>query len=160
MALLSSLASVAFFWLAFALNFVLLYLQLLYLPAEKRANTSTLLYRCAITFGFSVCFSWSLFRLLGLLFGWYLQNRSTARREKILSWVESNNVSETVGARDKVSSGGEKAVLSRDESWNGIVGFFHPFWYSERASRPPLLRLLMPFLAMPAEVEKGCSGLL
>jgi alpha-1,2-mannosyltransferase len=73
--------------------------------------------------------------------GWFLKNRTNGRREVILSRVRleeedyrSKNPSSTAGPEDedweKVDSapGVAKNGEPLGENWEGIIGFFHPFW--------------------------------
>ena len=128
MALLPSLVCVLFFWLALALNLVLLFLQLIYVPEEQRPKKVAIVYRLVLTFGFAGAFVWSLLDFIALATGWFLRNRSLVRREKILSWVESNSASKVADQRRENQEQG-KSTTPKDVDWNGIVGFFHPFWY-------------------------------
>ena len=82
----------------------------------------------------SIVFFPSLVRFLGAQVGHYLRRASRTRRELLLARVatESNNYeaghAETEdGDWEEVASTvlGNKA----DKQWEGIVGFFHPFWY-------------------------------
>ena len=76
----------------------------------------------------------------GSLFGYYLRKKTAGRRAQILDLVESEEkeyLAENGKRRDSddweeveayataSSNNGEKA----DKDWDGIVGFFHPFWY-------------------------------
>lgn len=79
-----------------------------------------------------------LIRSAGTSFGWYLRRKTAARRQAILSQVRSEERS--YQSREKKSDGvewgklGSHAVGSAlnggqaDNEWEGILGFFHPFW--------------------------------
>lgn len=73
--------------------------------------------------------------------GWFLKNKTNGRREVILSRVRieeeehrSKQPSSTAGPEDEdwekvpsapgVANNGEPY----GEDWEGIIGFFHPFW--------------------------------
>ena len=86
----------------------------------------------------SIVFFPSLVRFLGVQAGHYLRRSSRTRRELLLARVatESKNHEaqyaetedgdwEEVTSVAKDSRVGNKA----DKHWEGIVGFFHPFWY-------------------------------
>lgn len=80
--------------------------------------------------------------------GWAIQKRTKSRRELVLSRVRIED-EDFQARRSKSSSGGsgededwEKVDSSssssgtagnkqtgREEDWDGIIGFFHPFWY-------------------------------
>ena len=158
MGILSSLAGLIFFWLAFALNVVLLCLQLLYVPTSKQPKTTALLYRFAITFGFSACFSYCFLGFLGVFVGWYLQNRSSSRRETILNWVHSKDQTQHLEQPVKDSQPEAEPKLPKDGNWNGIIGFFHPFWYCPTSLLAGFLSMLTCFIVMLEEAEKGSSG--
>ena len=131
MAILSSLANVLIFWFLFAINFTLLYLQLFYVATSKRPNTATLAYRIVVAFGFSAAFTYCLIGLIGLVVGWYLQSRSSSRREKILSWARSHDQNgHSQHPREDSQQPSQASSRGSGKAWNGIVGFFHPFWYT------------------------------
>lgn len=89
-----------------------------------------------------------LWRTAGSLLGWYLRKKTEGRRCHILELVESDekeyrenrsNRTRTSGDNgedgewEKVdtyttgtSKNGDKG--GSDDDWDGIVGFFHPFW--------------------------------
>lgn len=80
-----------------------------------------------------------LFRV-GSIFGYYLRKKSARRKAQILEMVEADEkkfAAEGGDRRDSdewenveayttgTSSNGEAA----GKEWDGIIGFFHPFWY-------------------------------
>lgn len=79
-------------------------------------------------------------QLVGRLAGWNLRRLTQHRRELLLARVQGER--EELEARAKSSSSAvedewEKVDKSRsvsedgdegDRKWNGIIGFFHPFW--------------------------------
>ena len=83
-------------------------------------------------------------RAFGALLGWYLRKRTEGRRCHILEVVEADEKKFREERRNSTSSGegGEdgwekvdadvvgtaKNGDKYDDSWDGIVGFFHPFW--------------------------------
>lgn len=86
-----------------------------------------------------------LWRALGSALGWYLRNKTDGRRCHILELVAAdekkyreerrNSTSSGEGAEDggweKVdanTTGTSKNGVKGDDDWDGIVGFFHPFW--------------------------------
>ena len=50
---------------------------------------------------------------------------------------------------------GSLGALEKQKDWNGIVGFFHPFWYVEFLFGG---FAYWPWLAMPEVVESECYG--
>lgn len=104
--------------------------------------------------------------------GWVIQKRTRSRRELVLSRVRIED-EEFQARRSKSSSGGsgededwEKVDSSssgsgtaghkqtgRDEDWNGIIGFFHPFWYGWTPSLcPEFFRCICPARNARAEL--------
>lgn len=86
-----------------------------------------------------------LWRAAGSFLGWYLRKKTDGRRCHILELVESDEKKYREYRRDSTSSeeggaggGWEKVDASTtgtakngdkgDDDWDGIVGFFHPFW--------------------------------
>lgn len=86
----------------------------------------------------------SLLRLVLRGVGWLVQKRTRSRREYIISRVradEEEHAARTKSASatnsgdeedwekvDTSSSSSGTAGINRNEEWNGIIGFFHPFW--------------------------------
>jgi len=78
----------------------------------------------------------------GRTVGWYLRRKTAGRRAQILECVEGEEkalIEDQSAKRDSdeewenvesyaagTAKNGEKA----DKEWDGIVGFFHPFWYA------------------------------
>jgi alpha-1,2-mannosyltransferase len=77
---------------------------------------------------------------VGGTFGYYLRKKTAGRKAQILELVESEEAEYTANAENRrdsddwenvesyatgTANNGEKA----DREWDGIVGFFHPFWY-------------------------------
>jgi alpha-1,2-mannosyltransferase len=76
---------------------------------------------------------------IGRTFGYYLRKKTAGRRAQILELVAAE---EEVYAREErekgdndeweaveVYTGSAKNGEKGDKEWDGIVGFFHPFWY-------------------------------
>lgn len=104
----------------------------------------------------------------GELAGWYIRRKTQARRELLLSRAaaehkqyaseEKNSGNQEDEEWEKVESSAGKTVLEkskRDGDWEGIIGFFHPFWYvtnllslntlRDLSSIEPLLRNVSSF---------------
>jgi alpha-1,2-mannosyltransferase len=86
-----------------------------------------------------------LWRAVGSFLGWYLRKKTDGRRCHILELVEADEKKYREDRRDSISSGegaeeGEWEKVDAyatgtakngdkgDDDWDGIVGFFHPFW--------------------------------
>jgi alpha-1,2-mannosyltransferase len=86
-----------------------------------------------------------LWRAVGASLGWYLRRKTDGRRCHILELVEadekkyleekrrssSSEGSGEDGEWEKVdayTTGTAKNGGKGDDDWDGIVGFFHPFW--------------------------------
>ncbi len=85
-----------------------------------------------------------LWRALGAALGWYLRNKTDGRRCHILELVaadekkyrEERNSTDGDGDSgedgweqvDAHTTGSSKNGARADADWDGIVGFFHPFW--------------------------------
>jgi alpha-1,2-mannosyltransferase len=86
-----------------------------------------------------------LWRVLGSFLGWYLRKKTDGRRCHILELVEADEKAYQEESRKRSGNdGGENGGLEKvdastlgavrdgaqgdDDSWDGIVGFFHPFW--------------------------------
>lgn len=79
-----------------------------------------------------------LVRSVGTTFGWYLRRKTAARRHAILSQVRSEETD--YQSQEKKSDDGDWEKLEShavgsspnggqaDDEWEGIIGFFHPFW--------------------------------
>lgn len=83
-----------------------------------------------------------IWRAVGAFLGWYLRKKTDGRRCHILELVEADEKRYREESRSSTSSGedggwekvdtdsvgaagnGDKC----DDSFDGIVGFFHPFW--------------------------------
>lgn len=99
--------------------------------------------------------------------GWYLQRKTAGRRQQILARVEEDEkaLAEVKGTKvvdedweniDAHTVGTAENGKQADAEWDGVVGFFHPFWYA-------IPCLLSPFLAdlievMLVEAENVSSG--
>jgi alpha-1,2-mannosyltransferase len=78
----------------------------------------------------------------GRIVGWYLRRKTAGRRAQILERVESEEKLFAVdeGSRrdsdedwenvESYAAGTAKNGEKADKEWDGIVGFFHPFWYA------------------------------
>jgi len=112
---------------------------------------------------------------LGRLVGKHLESKTQSRRETILQQAGEESARqplqhekrksedldwEKVEGKAKPQAEEEKAQKQQsipDPGWDGIIGFFHPFWYRncKFKSRDNPLTLE---LAMLAEAEKECFG--
>lgn len=90
-----------------------------------------------------------IFLLLGRWFGAGLQKQTAWRRAQILKQTEADEMAYLVpeGTRrnsddwediDAFALGTAKNGGAADPEWDGIVGFFHPFWYA-RIYSPAIL---------------------
>lgn len=91
-----------------------------------------------------------LWRAIGSFLGWYLRKKTDGRRCHIIELVEADEKKFNENRRASTSSstsGGESAEDGgwekvdayttgaarngdvSDDDWDGIVGFFHPFWW-------------------------------
>jgi alpha-1,2-mannosyltransferase len=84
-----------------------------------------------------------LWRAIGSMLGWYLRKKTDGRRSHILELVEadqkkyqeenksrrSSDVEDGWENVDADAVGTAKNGDKGEEEWDGIVGFFHPFWY-------------------------------
>jgi alpha-1,2-mannosyltransferase len=85
----------------------------------------------------------SLLSYIGRTWGWFLRSKCAERRELIFAKVRGEELeyqskeSKTQKSEDEdwervesyatgTSRNGEKA----EEEWEGVIGFFHPFWYA------------------------------
>lgn len=80
---------------------------------------------------------------LGRTLGFYLRKKTAGRREQILESVEQEEAAwmkeeKGKGERrysdewenvDAYAAGSSQNGERGEEEWDGIVGFFHPFWY-------------------------------
>lgn len=82
-----------------------------------------------------------LFLLGGKACGWYLIEKSSRRRTALLTQAKREEDEEKIRIRpspksddgdwEKVESHVNRAGINgelTDDEWEGIVGFFHPFW--------------------------------
>ncbi len=83
-----------------------------------------------------------LWRALGSSLGWYLRRKTDGRRSHILQLVEADEKKheDEIGKRknseeddewervDAYALGSSKNGEKADKEWDGIAGFFHPFW--------------------------------
>jgi alpha-1,2-mannosyltransferase len=76
---------------------------------------------------------------IGSTFGYYLRKKTTGRKAQILELVEAEEkgFKEEGGERrdsdewesvEAYAVGSAKNGEKADKEWDGIVGFFHPFW--------------------------------
>ena len=83
-------------------------------------------------------------RSVGRTVGWYLCRRTSARRELIFARVKAeedeykSKVRKSAKPEDddweQVESQGAGATTTGNQGnkdWEGVVGFFHPFWYRD-----------------------------
>lgn len=74
--------------------------------------------------------------------GWYLRRKTAGRRAQILERVEGEEkaLAEDQSTRrdsdeewenvESYAAGTARNGEKAEKEWNGIVGFFHPFWYA------------------------------
>lgn len=88
------------------------------------------------------CTAIYLVRNAGRILGWYLRRKTLARRELILARVEAEQKAYPATTErpspksedeewEKVPSSWSKKpqdIKQGSENWEGIIGFFHPFW--------------------------------
>ena len=108
------------------------------------------------------------------LVGWYLRRKTQSRRELILERVK---LEEDVFRRQKrtqkaededwekvegYSAGSAPNGATAAEEWEGVVGFFHPFWYVPGPSSPrerwDTADQIWRTIAMQEVVENECFG--
>jgi alpha-1,2-mannosyltransferase len=77
----------------------------------------------------------------GRTVGWYLRRKTEGRRAQILERVDGDekaleadkssrrNSDEEWENIESFAAGTAKNGEKADREWDGIVGFFHPFWY-------------------------------
>ena len=89
-----------------------------------------------------IVFSAFVFKwLLQTTLGWYLRRRTAPRRSSILARVKIEEAQSSIAAsQSSESDNGEWEKVERhaigsaqngeeaDNEWEGIIGFFHPFW--------------------------------
>jgi alpha-1,2-mannosyltransferase len=77
---------------------------------------------------------------VGGIFGYYLRKKTAGRKAQILEMVEAGEKEFAAEGGDRRDSdewenveayatGTSKNGETADREWDGIVGFFHPFWY-------------------------------
>ena len=86
----------------------------------------------------AISFGPTLFFKVGSTFGYYLRKKTAGRRAQILELVEAEEKEFLIkGGRrasddwenvDSYAAGTAKNGGKADADWDGIVGFFHPFW--------------------------------
>lgn len=83
-----------------------------------------------------------IIRLAGQTIGWYLHRRTSARRELIIARVkveeddyrskERRSPKSEDEGWERIESQGARAQKDGEKAnseWEGVIGFFHPFWY-------------------------------
>jgi alpha-1,2-mannosyltransferase len=75
----------------------------------------------------------------GSIVGYYLRKKTAGRKAQILDLVEAEEKEYQAGSKgrrdsdewENVQSGlaDENGGAAADREWDGIVGFFHPFWW-------------------------------
>lgn len=87
----------------------------------------------------TICLCRPILRTSGRLFGWYLRRKTNARRHRILSRIETEERAyrpreckpredEDWENVDNELSGAPQEEKSKPPVWEGVIGFFHPFW--------------------------------
>ena len=81
-------------------------------------------------------------RLIGSSYGRVIRSRTGQRRDQAIDRAsEAKRNSNTAGVKDNTSSDDDweevdgtaeptKSRIPENSDWDGIVGFFHPFWYA------------------------------
>jgi len=65
---------------------------------------------------------------LGRPVGWYLRRASEGRRHQLMAQMDLDS-SDARGWSRASKEGGKPDLLQGSESWDGLVGFLHPFWW-------------------------------
>ena len=107
------------------------------------------------------------------LIGWSLRRRTSKRRELIVSRVKTEEEASQADWRGPAETEDEdweqieshaagtapNGELLREAEWEGIIGFFHPFWSVTRHQRKrPGTIVLTPLPAMPEVGGNGSCG--
>lgn len=83
----------------------------------------------------------SVFQTACVWIGWYLRQRTLQRRELLLdeahksfdTEVSDNGLERAKGQHVGSSEGKNRSLKSLEphlhRDWDGVIGFFHPFWY-------------------------------
>lgn len=74
---------------------------------------------------------------IGLALGWTLRKRTDGRRALLLSLMQEDDSKFRNGAKgdteknqsQNAGAGALSGIDIQQKDWDGIVGFFHPFWY-------------------------------
>jgi len=111
---------------------------------------------------------------LGRLVGKHLESKTRSRRETILQQAKEESARQPLQrekrksedldwekiegkAKPQPEEEARKQPSLPDPGWDGIIGFFHPFWYNIRTFKSRGKHLTLG-LATPAEAEKECFG--
>ena len=108
------------------------------LRVVRRRIPNTLLIICV-----SVLLGTWFVRSVGRIVGWYLRRHASPRRKAILrrvkieeeatqSFNRRNQRPESDDDWERIDSFGVGSAINGgpgDEDWEGIIGFFHPFWF-------------------------------
>lgn len=87
----------------------------------------------------------AIWRMLGLILGWYLRRKTEGRRAQLRELMDADEKTYEEAAKttkmgsdddddddwenvDAYAPGTAKNGGSVEKDWDGIVGFFHPFW--------------------------------
>jgi len=78
-------------------------------------------------------------RFTGQAIGWYLRRRTSARKELILARVKVEEDDYKSKERrlaksedeewERIDTRAQRTGENASEDWEGVIGFFHPFWY-------------------------------
>lgn len=81
-------------------------------------------------------------RFVGQTIGWYLHRKTSSRRELIIARVKVEEDEYRAKERkspksedeewERIESHGARTPKTGDKAnaeWDGVIGFFHPFWY-------------------------------
>lgn len=80
--------------------------------------------------------------LIGSGIGWLLRRKTDGRRIHLINLMEEEHRKYLHQHHDSDSTTPDKldakGELQATQDWQGVVGFFHPFWYGLSLSRWPL----------------------
>lgn len=112
----------------------------------------------------------AILAILGRVVGFALRRKTSGRRQTLLAamdeedqkfWQENTNTKDSPSDEWETIDGASVADLGdaskTNKDWNGIVGFFHPFWYA--VLYQTIMNLITNYTKVtPAEVESEFSG--
>lgn len=93
-----------------------------------------------------------LLRASGRVLGWSLRRKTNSRRQLILRRVAAEEAAYIAKARkgnpedddwervETYASGPAETKAQSTQQWEGVIGFFHPFWYAFLIFKKTLLK--------------------